>query len=88
MRFRGFRRLAQIEGVIEQIDTPAEVFDAPRTHYVADFMGVTNLFEARVRESSSGRLAFDAFGIASTRTMFLPVAADRLTGDWVRLPSP
>ena len=52
------------QGVIKQIDTPAEVFDAPRTHYVADFMGVTNLFEARVRESSGGRLAFDAFGIA------------------------
>jgi spermidine/putrescine ABC transporter ATP-binding subunit len=52
------------QGVIEQIDTPAEVFDAPRTRYVADFMGVTNLFEARVRESSSGRLVFDAFGIA------------------------
>ena len=54
------------QGVIEQLGTPAEIFDSPCTRYVADFMGTTNLFEARVREVNGGRLMLDADGIAVT----------------------
>ncbi len=38
------------QGRIEQIGTPAEVYDRPASAFVADFVGETNLFECRVIE--------------------------------------
>ena len=34
-------------GSIEQIGTPAEIYDNPRTRFVADFIGTTNLIDGR-----------------------------------------
>ncbi len=36
------------KGRIEQIGSPQEIYHAPKTQFVADFMGVTNFFEAEV----------------------------------------
>jgi spermidine/putrescine transport system ATP-binding protein len=47
-------------GRVEQIGTPSEVYEEPGTAYVADFLGVSNLMEARVE----GR---DADGRAKVR---------------------
>src|SRR5919201_121531 len=38
---------------VEQIGTPSEVYEEPQTAYVADFLGVSNLMEARA-EGSDG----------------------------------
>lgn len=35
-------------GRIEQVGTPTEIYEAPRTAFVADFIGDTNLFQASV----------------------------------------
>ncbi|MBW6399313.1 ABC transporter ATP-binding protein [Roseomonas sp. HJA6] len=35
------------QGRVEQLGTPQEVFRAPRTRFVADFMGVTNFLKGR-----------------------------------------
>ena len=35
-------------GIFEQIGPPREIFQTPRTHFVADFMGASNFFSARV----------------------------------------
>ena len=35
-------------GVIEQIDTPRKLYDAPKTKFVADFIGESNQFDAVV----------------------------------------
>jgi spermidine/putrescine transport system ATP-binding protein len=44
-------RIAVIRaGQIEQVGTPSEIYECPRTAFVADFIGDTNLFEARVVE--------------------------------------
>ncbi|EMA43900.1 ABC transporter ATP-binding protein [Halococcus saccharolyticus] len=44
-------RLAVVnDGVIQQLDTPSEVFARPATPFVASFTGSTNLFQARVAE--------------------------------------
>ena len=40
-------------GRVEQIGTPSEVYEEPQTAYVADFLGVSNLMEARA-EGSDG----------------------------------
>jgi ABC-type Fe3+/spermidine/putrescine transport system ATPase subunit len=36
-------------GVIEQIGTPHEIYDAPRSAFVADFVGAANLIPGRLR---------------------------------------
>lgn len=36
------------QGKIEQIGTPSEIYNAPATHFVAEFVGNNNLFEGEV----------------------------------------
>jgi putrescine transport system ATP-binding protein len=38
-------------GAIQQVGTPSEVYEFPKTRYVADFVGSINLFEGTVTES-------------------------------------
>ena len=40
------------KGCIEQLGTPEEIYNAPRTEFVADFMGVTNFLPGRVMSGS------------------------------------
>jgi len=51
-------------GVIEQVGTPAEIYEAPRSSFVAAFIGDTNFFEGRVAElvgNEYSRLVIDGF---------------------------
>jgi spermidine/putrescine transport system ATP-binding protein len=41
-------------GRIEQIGTPAEVYESPATVFVADFLGISNLMDAAASESAGG----------------------------------
>ena len=43
------------EGRIEQVGPPSEIYEAPRTSFVAAFIGDTNLLEGRVKESVDGK---------------------------------
>jgi spermidine/putrescine transport system ATP-binding protein len=45
------------EGQIEQIGAPRDVYDAPGSVYVADFLGLANLLPARVTESGTVEVA-------------------------------
>lgn len=38
------------EGIVEQVGTPTEIYEAPRTSFVAAFIGDTNFFEGIVTE--------------------------------------
>jgi spermidine/putrescine transport system ATP-binding protein len=52
------------DGTIEQVGTPAEIYEAPRTSFVAAFIGDTNFLEGRVAEIVAGdycRLEVEAF---------------------------
>ena len=42
-------------GKIVQIAPPAEIYEAPNSRYVADFIGSVNIFEGRVEEVASER---------------------------------
>jgi spermidine/putrescine transport system ATP-binding protein len=44
-------------GRVEQIGAPAQVFEAPETEFVADFMGAANSWAAEVRGNGGDRLA-------------------------------
>jgi spermidine/putrescine transport system ATP-binding protein len=41
-------------GKIEQIGTPQEIYRTPRTRFVADFLGSSNLFTGKVRTGAGG----------------------------------
>ena len=42
------------DGVIEQIGTPREVYDTPKTKFVADFIGESNIIEGYSQNSGDG----------------------------------
>lgn len=41
------------KGKIEQLDTPREIYEKPKTKFVADFIGETNLFEGIIESVDS-----------------------------------
>jgi iron(III) transport system ATP-binding protein len=51
-------------GKIEQIGTPEDIYNRPRSRFVADFVGSANLIRGKVRGPSgaNGTLIFDAAG--------------------------
>lgn len=58
------------QGRIEQEGTPEEIFDRPRTAFVADFIGDTNLLTGPVSEISTGhvRVELGALGFVGGTT--------------------
>lgn len=40
------------KGKIEQIGTPDEIYERPKTKFVADFIGETNIFEGKIKENN------------------------------------
>lgn len=50
----GDRIVVMNKGKVTQIGTPAEVYFKPRTKFVADFIGTTNLFKGRVAKLTRG----------------------------------
>ncbi|MES2532840.1 MAG: ABC transporter ATP-binding protein [Pseudomonadota bacterium] len=46
-------------GKLEQIDTPWNLYNRPRTQFVASFIGQTNLVEGHVRDGRIGLRGFD-----------------------------
>ncbi len=48
-------------GVIEQVGTPTEIYRHPKTLFVADFIGETNQFPARVTEGGAVEIGHSAF---------------------------
>ena len=47
------------EGAIEQVGTPSEIYNAPRTRFVASFVGTLNLLDGRIVDASSGAIDID-----------------------------
>ncbi|WP_210508697.1 ABC transporter ATP-binding protein [Naasia sp. SYSU D00057] len=64
-------------GRIEQIGAPEEIYELPRTAFVANFLGQSNLFGGTVAESGSGAFGVDVAG----RRILVPIdRAQRTTG--------
>ncbi|HUC61725.1 MAG TPA: ABC transporter ATP-binding protein [Alphaproteobacteria bacterium] len=63
------------EGHIQQVGTPQEIYERPRTRFVASFIGHTNLFAGRVADSSvEGRCTVDCGGLRFTCMASLALA--------------
>lgn len=50
-------------GRIEQMGTPTEIYEHPKTRFVASFIGDTHLFEGRVLDRSGGLLKMEVDGL-------------------------
>jgi putative spermidine/putrescine transport system ATP-binding protein len=55
------------EGRAEQIGTPFEIYNFPRTRFVASFVGTLNILRGRVTDPASGRIAVDGQEITAAR---------------------
>ncbi len=55
------------EGRIEQIGTPAEIYNFPATPFVASFVGTLNLVAARVVEAGTGRLSIEGQEVRASK---------------------
>jgi putative spermidine/putrescine transport system ATP-binding protein len=55
------------EGRIEQIGTPFEIYNFPRTRFVASFVGTLNILRGRVVDPVRGRIAVDGQEIHTAR---------------------
>jgi spermidine/putrescine ABC transporter ATP-binding subunit len=65
-------------GRVEQMDEAARVFERPTTEFVANFMGASNFFAARVRESAGGSLTLV---LAAGGEVRLPMNGTRYRAD-------
>jgi ABC-type Fe3+/spermidine/putrescine transport system ATPase subunit len=72
------RMAVLISGSIGQIGTPGEIYRNPRSAYVANFIGETNIVEGEVIETRSG--------FALVRTSAGPLAGRTTDPDWTPAP--
>ena len=57
------------EGRVEQIGTPSEVYNFPRTRFVASFVGTLNLLTGKVVDGASGRIAVGSQQLHTTHSI-------------------
>jgi len=51
-------------GQVEQLGTPREIYETPRTTFVADFLGASNLMDGEIRgQDGEGRTRVDISGV-------------------------
>jgi putative spermidine/putrescine transport system ATP-binding protein len=61
------RVVVMSEGRIEQIWTPAEIYNSPATPFVASFVGTLNLLAARVVDAGTGRVSVEGQEVRTGR---------------------
>ncbi len=64
------RIIVMREGRIEQVGTPLEVYEFPKSEFVSDFIGMANLFAARVKASQDEKCCLQLTG--NGRELVLP----------------
>jgi spermidine/putrescine ABC transporter ATP-binding subunit len=68
------------KGAVQQVATPAELYEHPKSRFVADFIGKVNLIDARVLRQVGRRIDCEARGLGR-----LELAADGLVGAQVAI---
>jgi len=57
------------EGRVEQIGAPFEIYNQPKTRFVASFVGTLNVLKGEVVDSAAGRLRVDGQELIAARSM-------------------
>ena len=50
------------EGIIEQVGTPKEIYNKPRTRFVADFIGEANFLQGIILEKKENKALIEVYG--------------------------
>ncbi len=61
------RIVVMSEGRIEQVGTPFEIYNFPRTRFVASFVGTLNVMRGQVIDPTSGRIVIDGQEVIAGR---------------------
>ena len=61
------RIVVMSEGRIEQVGTPFEIYNFPRTPFVASFVGTLNILRGRVTDPARGKIVIDGQEIIASR---------------------
>lgn len=67
-------------GVIEQVGTPSEIYNFPRTSFVANFVGTLNTADAEIADPARGIVSVDGVHFETAKNL-----QDRQKGDKVRI---
>ena len=70
------RVVVMSEGRIEQVGAPFEVYNYPRTRFVASFVGTLNILEGKILDPEKGRIAIDGQEIRAVRGVVDAAAGD------------
>jgi putative spermidine/putrescine transport system ATP-binding protein len=54
-------------GKAEQVGTPFEIYNHPRSRFVASFVGTLNIMDAEVRDAPQGRVTIDGQEVTTSR---------------------
>ncbi len=73
------RIVVMYEGKVEQVGTPFEIYNFPKTQFVANFVGSLNNADAEIVDPSTGILAMDGVHLKTAD------AANRRKGDKVKI---
>jgi putative spermidine/putrescine transport system ATP-binding protein len=57
------------EGRVEQIGSPSEIYNYPRTRFVASFVGTLNILAGHVVDPATGRMAVDGQELITTHEL-------------------
>jgi spermidine/putrescine transport system ATP-binding protein len=75
------------DGILEQIDSPAQIYDHPATKFVADFIGESNILEASVGSIDgdtlgiifeTGKAPVHATGFVSEEMIYISIRPEKL----------
>ncbi|MCA0457071.1 MAG: ABC transporter ATP-binding protein [Chloroflexi bacterium] len=58
------RIVVMSKGKMEQVGTPLDIYNAPKTRFVASFVGTLNLLDAQVTDARNGKIKIDDQEIA------------------------
>jgi spermidine/putrescine ABC transporter ATP-binding subunit len=67
-------------GAIQQIATPAELYEGPNSRFVADFIGKVNVIDAKVLSQKANRITCDVRGLGQ-----IDVLSGKICGDHVAI---
>jgi putative spermidine/putrescine transport system ATP-binding protein len=57
------------EGRVEQIGSPSEIYNYPRTRFVASFVGTLNILAGHVIDPATGKMAVDGQELITTQQL-------------------
>ena len=63
------------QGVVQQVGTPAELYDEPVNAFVANFVGTMNMLDAKVLSLHAQHLVLDVMGVGEMTVPILPTAS-------------